>query len=301
MTQPLKHRLCRAALLALLAVLPASARAASWTVPGQYATIQAALDSASVVAGDTVVVADSPAGGYTGAGFVNMDFHGKNVTVQSLHGAASCVINCGGLAATRAFYFHSGETSSATVRGFTIQNGFSDHGGAIFVYDPDGATLTSPTIDACVFTGCAAPMGGAVYLDNSSATISRCLFSSNSATGGNAPVQNVGGAVEIIGTVASTVTVVNSVFAGNSAGGDGGAIDVSGNASHVPTVSIVNDTFTGNSATGAGQTVSAGHQPGVLSVFNSAVTVTNSIPVRRHGGRRDFQPELFSRPDRSFQ
>ncbi len=120
---PVRH----AALLLLLClgafVLPSPAFAATLTVPGQYTTIQAAVNAAAN--GDTVLVAD---GTYTGPGDVDIDFVGKSIIVMSQHGPAGTVIDCQGNATVnhRGFVMHSGEMN-ATISGFTVKNGYETY------------------------------------------------------------------------------------------------------------------------------------------------------------------------------
>jgi hypothetical protein len=78
-----------------------------------YKTIQKGIDSAFT--GDIVIVAD---GTYKGDGNKNLDFKGKAITVKSQNGAAKTIIDCENNG--RGFYFHSGETSSSVLEGFTI-------------------------------------------------------------------------------------------------------------------------------------------------------------------------------------
>jgi hypothetical protein len=102
---------------AFVALCVASAAATERHVPGEYATIQAAIDAC--VAGDEVIIAD---GTYTGTGNKNLDFKGLAITIRSASGdPATCIIDCEG--SGRGFYFHSGETAESGVRGLTIQNG----------------------------------------------------------------------------------------------------------------------------------------------------------------------------------
>ena len=103
----------------LILVVAAFAQARTITVPGNYSTIQQAIDVAQT--GDTVLVYD---GIYTGDGNKNLDFKGKRITVTSLNGPASTIIDCEG--SGRAFYFHSGETPASVLNGFTIRNGAPD-------------------------------------------------------------------------------------------------------------------------------------------------------------------------------
>ena len=57
-------------------------------VPGDYPTIQAAIDAS--VDGDTVLIAD---GTYTGEGNRDLDFGGRAITVRSAGGPEHCVIS----------------------------------------------------------------------------------------------------------------------------------------------------------------------------------------------------------------
>ncbi len=144
-------------------------------VPGDQSTIQAGIDAASD--GDTVLVAD---GTYTGDGNKNLDFGGKAITVTSTNGASSTVIDCENNG--RGFYFHSGETSSSVISGFTITNGFAtilpnNNGGGIFC---DGA---SPRIIHNIIVGNEAVYGGGICSIKSSLHIIDNTIAWNKATG----------------------------------------------------------------------------------------------------------------------
>ena len=114
--------------------------AATWQggTRGPKETIQAAIAAATPGWGYTIEVAD---GTYTGVSNKDLDFGGKAITVRSANGPHTCIIDCenGG----RGFYFHSGETPTSALDGFTITNGNApDHGGSeITIVDyPDSAT-----------------------------------------------------------------------------------------------------------------------------------------------------------------
>ncbi len=94
-----------------------TARADIINVPGDYPTIQEAIDAA--VDGDEVVVADAV---YTGPNNKNLNFNGRLITVRSENGPTNCIIDCEGDG--RGFFFNSSETATATVQGFTITNGY---------------------------------------------------------------------------------------------------------------------------------------------------------------------------------
>ena len=113
-----------------------SATPTTLRVPSQYAAIQAAIDHATD--GDTVLVAD---GLYTGEGNKNIDFRGKAIVLRSENGAEVCIIDCEGCG--RGFYFHSGETASSLVDGFTVTHGREELGGGICCKDSSSPTITN--------------------------------------------------------------------------------------------------------------------------------------------------------------
>ncbi|SVC71299.1 uncharacterized protein METZ01_LOCUS324153, partial [marine metagenome] len=85
-------------------------------VPGDYATIQDAIDNADD--GATVLVTP---GTYSGVGNIDLNFEGKAITVISESGPDSTIIDCGG--EERGITFEYGEDSTAVFDGFTITNG----------------------------------------------------------------------------------------------------------------------------------------------------------------------------------
>ena len=126
--------------LILLLVFAGHAFGATIRVPGDYPTIQAAIDAASFA--DRVLVSD---GTYTGEGNRDIDFKGKDISVVSENGPNRCIIDCEGKG--RGFYFHSGEAHNSILSGFTITNGQADIGGGIY------ADASSPTITNCILRG----------------------------------------------------------------------------------------------------------------------------------------------------
>jgi len=129
-----------------------SAFAATYYVPDDFGTIQAALDGAGE--GDEIIVRD---GTYTGAGNKNLDFLGKALTLRSENGPENCIIDCE--QSGRGFYLHSNETQASVIDGFMVTNGL--------VYAEYGED------------------GGGIYLSGSSPTISNCIISNNSAYPGS--------------------------------------------------------------------------------------------------------------------
>jgi len=98
-------------------------------VPGEYPTIQAAIEAA--IDGDKVIIAP---GTYTGEGNRDIDFKGKAITVQSIdpndpNVVAATIIDCEKHG--RGFYLKG--CAGATIAGLTIINGLAEAGGGIYV------------------------------------------------------------------------------------------------------------------------------------------------------------------------
>ncbi len=126
---------------------------------GDYANIQAAIDdSTRVRQGSRIVLGD---GVFTGAGNVDIDFRGRDLTICSrADNPDSSIIDCQGSNSNRhrGFYLHSGESAAATIRGITIRNGYegaSDAGGGILC-----TNYATPVITNCVFDHNTAGSGG---------------------------------------------------------------------------------------------------------------------------------------------
>jgi hypothetical protein len=259
-----------AVILALAASLPAAAATLTVGTPS-YPTIGSAVTAAQN--GDIVLVPD---GTYTGPGNVDIDFQGKAITVQSVNGPASTVIDCSGTLTDPhgAFIFQSEENSNSVLQGFTIQNAnqvVGNYGGAIAVY------ASSPTISQCDFvnnTGCS---GGAIDIDDGSPWISQCVFSGNSATIGAS--NSNGGAIAVVTDSAYANPVLEDcVFLNNAADGDGGAIDLASYINADTTgISLVNCSFYGNTASGDGYTVDTNDEPGAIDFYQSTAVISNCI------------------------
>ena len=203
-------------LILLTMMLPAITAAETLRVQadrgGEFATIQAALDAAAP--GDTVTLG---AGTYAGPGNTGLDFRGKTLRlVGNPDEPRSRIIDpCAGTDGppARAFFFHTGETSEATVSGITVTGGVAP--GRQEAGGMGGAVLcagSSPTLADCLFERNWAHTGGAIALENSSARITGCRFVQNTG--------EIGGAVSISG---GEPVIAGCTFLGNTAA-KGGAL-----------------------------------------------------------------------------
>ena len=138
-----------------------------------------------------------------------------------------------------------------------------------------GGQFFSSLVEDCQFIGNTSTTGyaGALYLGGN-AVVSRCLFANNSAA-------TRGGAISIVPLSAQPIRILNSTFVGNTAGEDGGAIDIGLSR----TVEIEHCTITGNAVTmppGANQ---QGLQAGGVKVdMIGNTTIRNSIIWGNSGG-----------------
>ena len=249
-----------------------------------FKTIQAGIDTAEDR--DTVLVAD---GTYAGRGNINIDFKGKAITVKSINGAGSTVIDCENRARTKGLIFQSGETNSSVLDGFTIQNGMINSNEPEFLRKFGGGisclNSSSPAIINCIIKNNHAVGGGGIGCqDFSSPSIINCVITdniANSSGGGigcfnssspniincfitNNSTQHGGG---ITCDSDSSPNIVNCIITGNTAGfgfGGGGINCVSRSRPN-----LTNCTITNNIADGSGS--------GIFTEFSSVPHIKNTI------------------------
>ena len=242
-------------------------------VPGQFATIQSAIDWA--LPGDVVIIAP---GTYTGPGNHDIDFLGKPITVRSIDPndpniVAETIIDCNRLG--RAFYFHNGEDANSILAGLTITNGYAYNGAAICLGrhsrgEPDNG-LVECRIFNCIITNNTAQYGGTVYCYDSNAVITNCTITGNSAY--------YGGAVYCYD---SNAVIANCTITGNTAayGGGGGVY-----CYHSDAV-VTNCTIAGNSGYGGGA---------IYSEDSDAVIANCTISANQclRGGRGSYGGGIY--------
>jgi hypothetical protein len=268
-------------------------------VPLQFPTIQSAINASSN--GDTILVLD---GTYTGVGNRDIDFNGRAITLKSVNGPESCIINCQG--ADRGFNFHSGENSQSIIEGFTIASGHVCGPGA-GIY----CNNSSPTITNCIISGnwsetdCHIPVGdaygGGIYCNNSSPIISNCVIAGNNGsvrgggiycqsnsspeitnciiTGNQSFKPNMTGAGGGMYNDQSNPILTNCTFGGNRSVSGGGMYNNSSNPV------LTNCTFSLNYAT-QGMT---SHYGGAMYNINSSPTLTNCTFTGNWAEEEDYQ------------
>jgi len=141
-------------------------------VPEDYETIQAAIDESE----DGNIVLVQP-----GRYVENLDFEGKEITVGSLFLVSGnddfierTIID--GDSSGNVVIFENEESEDAEIIGFTITNGYNEHGGGIY------CETSNPSITSCNITfNSAYFLGGGIHCLSSSPTITNCTINNNSA------------------------------------------------------------------------------------------------------------------------
>jgi hypothetical protein len=191
------------AIAALLLAVAAPLHSTSWFVKpdgsGDVPTIQAAIDAAAN--GDTILL---DTGTFIGTGNKDLDTQGKAITIASLSGAESTVIDCQG--SSRGFFIHSGEDSSTVLSGVHITNGrpADQKGGGIFCVN------SSPKFVDNIISLCYADTGSGGYFSNSNSRIIRTTFD-QCGWGGSYSFPSGGG----IFCRSSDLWVIHSAFTGS--------------------------------------------------------------------------------------
>jgi predicted outer membrane repeat protein len=274
--------------------------AADRLVPGDYATIQSAIDAA--VNGDVVILAS---GTHSGEGNRDLNTKGKAITLRGTEPddpavVAGTVIDCQGSEAEphRGFSFTSKETTNTVVEGLTIRYGWAvESGGAVSCKNGSSPTFrkcvfednvanfyggaiycldaSKPTLNECRFVGnmTAATSdgrggldGGAVYcMSGSDAAISKCVFDNNNAKSGGAVYCN-----------SSSPAITGCSFTNNYASSKGGAV-----AMWICHSAVTNCLFAGNSANYVGGAVLI-EKDSRASITNC--TISGNVTVFYEGG-----------------
>jgi len=222
-----------------------------------FDAIQEAVDVS--VNGDSILVAD---GTYTGAGNRDIVYGGRAITLSSMNGPASCVIDCEGsdTEGHRGFHFQNSEDAASVLEGFTIRNGFESEydGGAIYCYQ------SSPAIKGNIITdNTSLYSGGAIFCDRGSPLISDNIITDNTA-------KFSGGAIFLyysFSVVSRNILTGNVNAGGPSCSTYGGAIAI---IQEAPV--ITRNVISGNSTFGAGWGHTLGGGIAVISATAALIT-----------------------------
>ncbi len=184
-------------ILCLVLCVPASGFAAVIQVPGDYATLQDAFSNAGN--GDTIRIAS---GTYSGAGWVDLHFHSKWVTIEGASASARPVFDGQGL--TLAWTFQGSGVAGSIVRNIVFQDCVDEAVGSLHILQEANITVSgcdiirggvtgaggvsegggiriwgaSPTIENCRLIDCFALQGGGINILHDSNTVIRgCTIS----------------------------------------------------------------------------------------------------------------------------
>ncbi|MBU1706830.1 right-handed parallel beta-helix repeat-containing protein [bacterium] len=238
----------RYVLFAGLLAFVVSANATTWVVnpegTGDFSTIQDAIDSPSVLTGDTVELAH---GTYTGVGNSNINCFGRSLTIRSQSGNPdSCILNC---TIGRGFRFQS-TSEESILEGITIRSGSADYGGGIYCYP--GATTT---VKNCIVRDCnASSGGGGVFLAaGSQPTFLNCTISHNTTFGGGSGLHAETSTTIINCTIVDNLGPFNELYGGiltmkNTIIGEAGIL-LENSQSIIEYCDIQNISFSGNDST----------------------------------------------------
>ena len=274
-------------LVALAALLiPVTAAAVTIRVPSEQPTIQQGIDATSM--GDTVLVAPDT---YTGPLNRDLEFGGANICVFSESGSEFAIIDCE--VSGRGFFFHSGEDTTAVVRGFTITNAVADSGAGAYC-----VAGSSPRFEECVFTdNTAQKRGGGLCCDASSPVVRGCQFTMNVAVETTRDDGRGGGMSCLFG---SSPLIVDTDFIGNNARYGGGGLHSRSSSPQLVRCGFMGN-LVGDYGTGAGAALQQSdgatltectfRENGVVTclgggmhVSGSTITVTNCVFIDNISG-----------------
>ena len=238
-------------------------------VPSQYATIQAAIDAVPVGVAQVIAVA---------AGTYNESFrmNGKDVVVRGAPNNAT-ILDGTGLAVSIARMF-DGEPATSGLENLVFRGGTSgtplNPGSTIMVGGAVYLNNSSAFIRNCRFESCRSDFGGAIYHYVGGLAWENCTFVNNVAN-------NEGGAALVYNTTGS---VSGCSFTGNQSGvvgpGGGSALKIVGSNGDGETVLVASCTFSGNAAGDSGAAIEiyehTKYHPVVVRIADSSITGNTS-------------------------
>ena len=253
-----------------------------------------------------LTVANGSQANYGGGGILNL---GATVTVTNCTFTGNSAIFGGAI--SNQYYYYGGsdyQYGSLTIIDSTFSGNSAESGGSIYnaymgtvevinstfsgnnansvgggIYNEQSGAVE---VTESTFSGNTANLGGGIYNDSGTVTVMKSIFTGNSANYDGGGICSDSGTVNAtdstfsdnsanrgggIFDIKSALTIINSAFIGNQAGGESG---YGGAIYHyiLSTGTVTNSTFSGNSATAAGGAIfNSG-----ISGSGSALDVTNS-------------------------
>ncbi|MBL7087092.1 MAG: right-handed parallel beta-helix repeat-containing protein, partial [Candidatus Cloacimonetes bacterium] len=221
-------------------------------VPGDYPTIQAALNAAN--SADIVLVA-------TGTYFENIFWPTTNgITLVSQTGADNTIIDGGNNSVVLTILGATGIDTTTVIDGFKIQNGTAEAGGGITCNN------ASPLIKNCIFTS---NDGGGMQFTNSLSVIRNSEISNNSGSG-----------IRCLDN--SNLTIADVNICENTSYYSGGGISCNESSPSLENVSIIGNSVVGNEdygGRGGGIYLQSYSNPNLLNVI-----ISNNSIITSHGG-----------------
>jgi hypothetical protein len=260
---------------------------ATWRVPGDFPTIQRAVDAAA--SGDTIALA---AGHYRGEGNVDIDFRGKRLKLFGEDGPENSIIDCQNLG--RGFRFTQGESAEAVISDLTILGGYARQGGGIYL------DRSSPTIANCIIRECVCEssttdqaQGGGIYCRGGQPIIRDCWIYGNRVFGDGAGSQ--GGGLYAEGSALRLENCYVSENAAEEGDGErfgGGGLYLTGPAAELlPAPVLRGNLIVGNTALGNGAGLLVRDTP--IEIYNCTV-VGNQSAAAGGGAGIHFHSELVN-------
>ena len=215
------------ALSAILALSSDPLNAATIEVPGDYPTIQEAVNASSN--GDVILVGP---GTYTGEGQRVIEVLGKSLTIRATDGHTKTFIDGEGVRGC----VRINNSATLNLDGFTIRNGFADYpstypyGGALWLASGEAAIKNCAMIDNS--SGSAGMGGGAIAGFSCIADFENCLLADNSTMGPFGGAAAFGFAVPVF---------QNCIIRDNVSSGNYGAVFVDLNAGGIDSSVVCNN------------------------------------------------------------
>lgn len=212
----------------------------------QYTNLNEALQLAQP--GDTLQLAP---GLYRGRLNRDLYYHGGDITLESIEGPQTCVIDCESNG--RFLYASTNQDSTVTLRGLTIVNA---QGGSGNIYMNSGSLV----IEDCVVRDCSSTSsGGVIYCSyGAQITLSRSKFFNNAS-------EYDGGVINAWNTA---IRIDHCIFANNTSGSQG-AVLYADTYQEGKTLEVTNSTFHNNTPEREGAVLGGW--------YSDSVTFTNCI------------------------